>query len=108
MYTVRTSNSVTREVSRFDNETRHYWSALVAEIAANPFPRFGHYIEEPSPLRGLPMRTFNYEIAEELSVSGERLMVCTAEFFPVYVPVYVVNEDLWEVVVIYLRESRWV
>ncbi len=52
------------------------------------------------------MRTWVYEIAQDTSISGEVVFVFTGDFFPEYAPVYVVNEDLEKVVMIYLRENR--
>lgn len=52
------------------------------------------------------MRTYVYEITEETSVSGEKMFVLVAEFFPEYAPVYVVNHDESEVDIFYLRPRR--
>jgi len=52
------------------------------------------------------MRTYLYEITEETSVSGERMFIFVAEFFPEYSPLYVVNEAESEVDIFYLRKNR--
>jgi hypothetical protein len=52
------------------------------------------------------MRTWVYEIAQETSISGDILLVFTGDFFPEDAPVYVVNEDAREVVILFLRENR--
>ncbi len=102
------TNSVASETRRFSGDVQKYWSVCLAEITSNPFPRFGTYIEKIAPIRGLPMRTYLYEITPEVSISGEILYVFTAEFFPWYLPVYVVNGDANQVAVIYLRENHLV
>jgi hypothetical protein len=47
-----------------------------------------------------------YEIAAETSISDEELYVFTGDFLPEFAPVYVIDEDQREVVIIYLRQNR--
>ena len=100
------SDKVAAEVSQFSGATLRHWIACLAEIALDPFPRFGLYVERVLPLPPLPMRTYVYEITEETSVSGERMFVLVAEFFPEFAPVYVVNQDDSQVEIFYLRTRR--
>jgi hypothetical protein len=97
---------VAAEVARFSASTLRYWNACLLEIANDPFPRVGLYVERVIPLPPFPMRTYLYEITEETSISGEEMFVFVAEFFPEYALVYVVNEDDREVVIFYLRPQR--
>ncbi len=85
---------------------REAWAKCLGEIAANPYPRFGYYVDRPVDIPGIPMRTWLYEITQETSISGEILLVFTAEFFPEYAPVYVVNEEARAVAILVLRENR--
>jgi hypothetical protein len=98
--------TVAVEVQGFSDSVRRSWAACLTEIAANPYPRFGLYVDRPIPIRGFPMRTWVYEIAQETSISGEIVFVFTGDFFPEYAPVYVVDETREEVVILYLRENR--
>lgn len=52
------------------------------------------------------MRTWIYDIAQETSISGESVYVFTAEFFPEYATVYVIDEGTKEIVVLFLREKH--
>lgn len=52
------------------------------------------------------MRTWLYEITQETTISGDPLMIFTAEFFPEYAPVYMINEETRVVAVLFLRENR--
>jgi hypothetical protein len=105
-YKVGPDDNVAAEVARFSAPALHYWQACLAEIAADPFPRIGRYVERVIPIRPFPMRTYLYEVTEETSISGERTFVFVAEFFPEYALVYVVDEAEREVVIIYLRPNR--
>ncbi len=107
MYRVNT-NSVVAEIRRFSEDMQKYWDVCTSEISLNPFPRVGIYIERIAPIYGLRMRTYSYEIASEERLSGEVVFILAAEFFPWYLPVYVVNEDANEVAIIYLRENHLV
>jgi hypothetical protein len=100
------SDKVAAEVAQFSGATLRHWKACLVEIAIDPFPRFGLYVERVLPIPPLPMRTYVYEITEETSVSGEKMFVLVAEFFPEYAPVYVVNHDESEVDIFYLRPRR--
>jgi hypothetical protein len=104
-YTVD-SAKVAAEVANFSDHVLKSWKACLAEIVINPYPRFGLYVDRLIPILGFPMRTWVYEIAQDTSISGEVVFVFTGDFFPEYAPVYVVNEDLEKVVMIYLRENR--
>jgi len=105
-YKVVLDSEVAAEVATFSARTLHYWNACLAEIAADPFPRFGLYVERVIPIAPFPMRTYLYEITEETSISEEKMLVFVAEFFPEYSPVYVVDEAEDEVVIFYLRPNR--
>jgi hypothetical protein len=98
--------NVTSEVATFSEVALRYWMVCVAEIAVDPYPRFGSYVESIVPIRGFPLRTYLYEITREVSVSGEEMYVFTAEFFPEYLPLYVIDEGRLIVRIIYLRENR--
>ena len=106
-YRVKT-DSIAPEIRRFTPDIEHWWNVCIAEIALNPFPRSGAYIERIAPIRGLPMRTYLYDIVEDARVSGEIVHAFTAEFFPWYIVVYVLYEDDHEVDVIFLRENHLV
>ncbi len=97
---------VAAEVAGFTDRTLAGWNACLGEIAADPHPRLGYYVDRAIPLAGITMRTWLYEITKETSVSDEILLVFTAEFFPEYAPVYVVNEEAHAVAIIFLRENR--
>lgn len=100
------TRKVAAEVARFSGATLRHWNACLAEIAVDPFPRFGLYVERVLPVRPFPMRTYIYEITEETSVSGEKMFVFVAEFFPEYALVYVVDNDAAEAEIIFLRATR--
>ena len=104
-YTVDSSR-VAAEVKRFTDAMLKAWTTCLGEIAANPYPRSAYYVDRPIDIAGIPMRTWLYEITQETSVSGEIILVFTAEFFPEYAPVYVVNEEARVVAIIFLRENR--
>lgn len=78
----------------------------MAEIAIDPRPRFGLYVDRVVQIQGVPMRTWIYEIAKETSISGEDIFVFSGDFFPEYAPLYVVDEEQREVVIVYLRENH--
>ena len=105
-YKVTLDDSVALDAAAFSAQTLRHWSACLVEIASDPFPRDGVYVERVIPIPPFPMRTFLYEIAEETSISGETLFVFTAEFFPEYSLVYVVNDDEREVALLALRAKR--
>ena len=106
-YRIEIARNVASDVARFSALTLEYWSASLAEIAADPFPRFGFYVDQRLPIRQFPVRTFLYEITEELSISGEAIFVFVAEFFPEHDIVYVLDEDAQAVLIIYLRAGRY-
>ncbi len=97
---------VAAEVAQFSDRTFTAWEACLKEIVSDPYPRLGYYVDQAVAIRGVTMRTWLYEITADTSISGDRLLVFTAEFFPEYAPVYTVNEDAQEIVMIYLRENR--
>jgi hypothetical protein len=105
-YKVGPDNEVAAEVAGFSDRTLQYWKVCLAEIATDPYPRIGYYVERIIPIPPLPMRTFLYWINEETSVSGETLFVFSAEFFPEYALVYAVDEDAGEATIFYLRSNR--
>ena len=93
--------SLDAEIGGFSVWTLHYWNVSLAQIATDPFPRDGTYVEPTDPVTKTPSRTWLFEITEETSISGERIYVFIAEFFPEYAIVYSVHGN--EVVVFYLR-----
>jgi hypothetical protein len=107
-YRITVRRSVAAAVERFDAATRRYWDVCLQEIALNPMPRYGAYVERDAPIRGFPSRTYNYEIYEEVSIAGEVLYVFVAEFFPHYLPIYAIDEANREVELFYLRNNPWV
>jgi hypothetical protein len=101
------STRVDTEVAAFADHLLRSWNACLGEIARDPHPRFGTYVDRVIPILGFPMRSWIYEIAAEANrVSGETVFVFTGDFFPEYAPVYVVNEGASTVIVLYLRENR--
>lgn len=40
------------------------------------------------------------------SISGQAVFVFSAEFFPDYAPIYEMDEDKREIIVLYLRDNR--
>ena len=104
-YTVRPDANVSVEVSRFPDRVLHYWNLCLAEIAADPFPRFGLLVERVLPIPAFRMRTFVYAITEETSVSHERVFVFSAEFFSEYALLYAINEEKREAMIFYLRPT---
>lgn len=99
-------NKVAAEVQEFSGAALHYWNACLAEIAIDPHPREGRYVER-APFPPFSLRTYLYWITEEISsLSGENMFVFVAEFFPEYSLVYVVNHDESEVDIFYLRAGR--
>ena len=80
-YAVRPSDDVAAQVAQLSRAALNYWNVCLSEIAADPLPRFGRYVERVIPIAGLPMRTYLYEITEETSISGETLFAFVAEFF---------------------------
>jgi hypothetical protein len=105
-YQVR-QDKVAAEVGRFPARVRRYWDICVIEIASDPHPRWGTYVDRP-PLPGYTSRTFLYTIREETSISGEKIFVLASELLPEYDIIYAVNEDEREVEIFFLRESTWV
>jgi hypothetical protein len=103
-YTVQTSERVAAQVAQFTAIVKRYWDACVEEIAADPFPRFGVYVDS-LPIPGFPARTFIYEIREEISEQGQRYYSFLADFFPEHVLVYLVNERDMIVRIFYLRRN---
>ncbi len=97
---------VAPDVEHLSDHALTAWTACLAEIASNPYSRFGVYVDRTIPIFGFPMRTWVYEIAQETSISGEPIYVFYGEFFPEYAPVYVVDERANEVVVLFLRANR--
>ena len=106
-YEVSLTDDVAAQASSFENDTLRYWNACLAEIATDPSPRSGVYVDQIIPIRGFPMRTHIYEIREEMSISGERIFVFIAEFFPEVGIVYVADEAARTCLVIYLRADGW-
>ena len=100
--------AVSRELKELPMVARPYWDACVGELERNPRPRQGYFLERVSSLGNSTLKTYLYEITEEVSISGEKLYVLTAEFFPFYIPVYRLNESARNVVIIYLRENHLV
>ena len=98
--------SVADDVGRFSDRVLKAWVACLAEIEADPYPHFGFYVDRAIPILGFPMRTWIYDIAQETSISGESVYVFTAEFFPEYATVYVIDEGTKEIVVLFLREKH--
>jgi hypothetical protein len=80
-YTVQTSERVAAQVAQFTAIVQRYWDACVEEIAADPFPRFGVYVDS-LPIPGFPARTFIYEIREEISEQDN----ATTRFLPTSFP----------------------
>ncbi len=99
------SDRVAADVAKFSDAALRYWTVCLAEIAADPSPRSGYYVERVLPVRPMLMRTFLFWITEEVSVSGEHFFAFTSEFLAEYVPLYVVNEGEKEVAIFYLRLS---
>jgi hypothetical protein len=97
---------VANEIEPLSARVRRSWDACLEEIATDPRARFGAYVEPAIPLNRVPMRTWVYEIAAETSISDEELYVFTGDFLPEFAPVYVIDEDQREVVIIYLRQNR--
>jgi hypothetical protein len=100
------ASRVASEVARFSESQRAAWETCLAEIALDPFPRYGFYVDRAIPIPGFTFRTWLYDITEETSVSGEVVNVFNAEFFPDYAPVYIVDEAVNEVLLLFLRENR--
>jgi hypothetical protein len=101
------STRVDIEVAALADHVLRSWNASLCEIACDPLPRFGTYVDRVIPILGFPMRSWIYEIAEEANrVSGETVFVFTGDFFPEYAPVYVVDEGARTVIMLYLRENR--
>ena len=94
---------VADEVAAFPEHVRQSWDACLREVAANPHARFGYYVDRG--VGGLPMRTWVYEIAEEVSISGLVVQAFTGDFFPEYAPVYTINEKEQVVIMLFLREN---
>ena len=105
-YTVD-STRVDDEIATFADHVRKAWQACLGEIAADPHPRFGRYVDRAIPILGFPMRTWVYEIEKDTNrLSGETVLVFTGDFFPEYAPVYIVNEEAAVVVMLFLRDNR--
>ncbi len=58
---------VAAEVASFSDWMLEAWNMCLGEIAANPYPRPGFYVEREVPIPGFPMRTWLYEITQETS-----------------------------------------
>lgn len=85
---------------------QRYWDVCIAIIAQNPFPRHALWVERVAPIANIPGHTYLYEIAQDISISGERVLTFTAEFFPWHVITYIVDEDANDVIIIFLRENH--
>jgi len=107
VYTISLSDDVASAVADFTPDTLRYWNVFLDKVAVDPFPRFAGYVEQPIPIRGFPMRTWNYYIEERTSISGERIFLFVAEFLTECTPVYSVDEDAQIVDVFSLREG-WI
>lgn len=101
------STRVDAEVEQFSDRLQRSWNACIAQIAADPHPRFGTHVDRVIPIVGFPMRTWVYEIVEETNrLSGEIVFVFTADFFPEYAPVYAIDEGSRTVIMLFLRDNR--
>jgi hypothetical protein len=98
-------DDVAAEVARFDPEDTHYWKVFTALVAEDPSARSGQYVERLIPVQGMPLHTYIYWIIQSESAGAERIFTFTAEFFDRR-PVYLVNEDAAEILVISIRD-RW-
>ncbi len=96
---------VDAEVANFSDHVRKSWKACLGEIIVNPYPRFGVYVGRLIPILDFPMKTWTYEIAQETSISEQVVFVFTGDFFPEYAPVYLINEDAKEVIMLFLRKN---
>lgn len=103
MYRVTVTSDVAAEVAAFTSATQRYWSVFLEEIAADPHPRYGQWVEQVIPIRGFPMRTHIFSITEDTSISGERIFLFAAEYLPECTPVYVIDEEAKVVEVFTLR-----
>ncbi len=105
-YTVD-STRVDAEVAEFTDHVLRSWNACLGEISTDPHRRFGIYVDRVIPILGFPMRTWIYEIVQEVnSFSGQTVFVFTGDFFPEYAPVYIVDEKAAVVIMLFLRENR--
>ena len=94
------------EITAFSESQRAAWEACLAEIAVDPYPRYGFYVDRAIPIPGFPLRTWLYDITEEESYAGDVVYVLNAEFFSEYAPVYIVDEREHEILILFLRENR--
>lgn len=100
-------SAVGDQLRQLPRDARPYWDACVAELESNPRPRQGYYLEQVRGVRPR-VRTYLYEITEMISISGDKIYIMVAEFFPFYIPVYRLDEAARRVVIIFLRENHLV
>jgi hypothetical protein len=91
-YEIALDDSVAAQVSGFSAPTRHYWNVCLAQIRSDPFPRRGSYVERVIAIAPSPLRVRYFEITEETSISGEKMFVLVADFFPGRSLVYVLHK----------------
>ena len=101
-YSVRLARDVAAHAARFAEPISTYWQACLEALTDDASVRDGLWVDSTSQ----PSRTFLFEIAEEISISGETLRVLTSEFLAQYAVVSVVDDENRTVTVINLRVLR--